>query len=153
LGKVAIEARPHDFQPPAPQHLLNLTLQGGHKLLGYDLAAKTEEGAPVNLILYWQPAGPTDIRYSVFVHLVNHDGDILAQDDREPADGQHPTTSWLAGETIADAHAFPFPVTGEKGPFGLEVGLYDPLTGRRVPFMDAEGNIIADHIVIPLNGE
>jgi hypothetical protein len=150
LGKVAIEARPHDFQPPAPQHPLNLTLQGGHRLLGYDLAAKTEEGAPVNLILYWQPAGPTDIRYSVFVHLVNHDGDILAQDDREPADGAHPTTSWLAGETIADAHAFPFPATREKGPFGLEVGLYDPLTGQRLPFVDDEGNIIADHIVIPL---
>ena len=154
LGKVAIQARPHDFQPPSPQHPLDLTLQGGHRLLGYDLVAKTEPGAPVNLILYWQPAGPTDIRYSVFVHLVNHDGDILAQDDREPADGEHPTTSWVAGETVADAHSFTFPDTTDAGPFGLEVGLYDPLTGRRIPFVDADGNIIADHIVLPLeNGQ
>ena len=151
LGAVAIEARAHDFRPPHPQHPLNLTLQGGHQLAGYDLVAGTEPGAPINLILYWRPAGPTDIRYSVFVHLIDQQGTILAQDDREPADGEHPTTSWLAGETIADAHAFPFPATAKEGPFGLEVGLYDPLTGRRVPFVDASGEIVADHIVIPMN--
>ena len=150
LGKVSIEARAHDFQIPSPQHPLDLTLQGGHKLLGYDLVAKPEPGAPINLVLYWQPAGPADIHYSVFVHLIDQQGTILAQDDREPGDGEHPTTSWLAGETIADAHAFPFPATTATGPFGLEVGLYAPLTGRRVPFVNAAGDIIADHIVIPL---
>ncbi len=150
LGRVTIEARPHDFQPPNPQHPLDLTLQGGHKLAGYDLIARAEPGAPINLILYWRPAGPTDIHYSVFVHLIDQDGDILAQDDREPADGDHPTTSWVAGETIADAHAFPFPNTAVEGPFGLEVGLYDPLTGRRLPFIDDAGNILADHVVFPL---
>ena len=150
LGKVAIEARPHDFQPPGPRHPLNLTLQGGHKLLGYDLAARTEPGAPVNLILYWRPDGPTDSHYSVFVHLIDHDGDILAQDDSEPADGEHPTTSWVAGETVTDAHTLIFPAAAGAGPFGLEVGLYDPLTGQRVPFVDDAGKIIADHIVLPL---
>ncbi len=150
LGEVAIQARAHDFQPPNPQHPLNLTLQGGHKLVGYDLIARTEPGAPVNLILYWQPAGATDIHYSVFVHLIDQEGAILAQDDREPADGEHPTTSWVAGETVADLHAFPFPNTQNPGPFGLSVGLYDPITGRRVPFVDGSGNIIADHIVLPL---
>ena len=152
LGKVVVKARPHNFQPPNPQHPLNLTLQGGHKLVGYDLVARTEPGAPVNLILYWQPAGPTDIHYAVFVHLIDQEGRILAQDDREPADGAHPTTSWVPGETIADAHTFPFPATETDGPFGLEVGLYDPLTGRRLPFVDASGEIIADHIVIALGG-
>ena len=150
LGRVTIEPRPHDYQPPHPQHPLDLTLQGGHKLVGYDLIARAEPGAPVNLILYWQPAGPTNIRYSVFVHLIDRDGNILAQDDREPADGQHPTTSWLPGETIADTHAIPFPQTDVSGPFGLAVGLYDPLTGRRVPFVNDAGEIIADHIVLPL---
>lgn len=154
LGTVTIAARPHDFTPPTPQHPLDLSLQGGHKLIGYDLVAKAEPGAPVNIILYWQPAGATDIRYSVFVHFIDHDGNILAQDDREPADGDHPTTSWVAGEIIVDAHAFPFPETADAGPFGLEVGLYDPLTGRRIPFVDAGGNIMADHIVLPLeNGQ
>jgi len=151
LGKVAVEARPHDVVPPHPQHPLNLTLQGGHKLAGYDLVARTEPGAPINLILYWRPAGSTDIHYSVFVHLIDQAGTILAQHDREPADGEHPTTSWVAGETIADVHAFPFPDTDAEGPFGLAVGLYDPLTGRRVPFVDDEGRVLADHIVIPLN--
>ena len=150
LGKVTIAPREHDFQPPAPQHPLQLTLQGGHRLVGYDLIGRAEPGSPINLILYWRPAGPTQTRYSVFVHLIDHDGRILAQDDGEPAEGRHPTTSWLAGETIADFHAFPFPQTDSPGPFGLEIGLYDPLTGARVPFVDEQGQILADHIVIPL---
>ncbi len=154
LGSVIIAARPHDFTPPSPRHPLDLTLQGGHKLVGYDLVARTEPGAPVNLILYWRPDGPTGSHYSVFVHLIDHDGDILAQDDGEPASGEHPTTSWVAGEIITDAHAFPFPAADAEGPFGLEVGLYDPLTGQRVPFVNADGKIIADHIVLPLeNGQ
>ena len=150
LGEVAIGSRPHDFQPPHPQHPLDLTLQGGHKLAGYDLNARAQPGAPIHLTLYWLPAGPTDSHYSVFIHLIEPDGTILAQDDQEPAAGEHPTTSWLAGETITDAHIFAFPDTASSGPFGLEVGLYDPRTGQRLPFVDNEGNIIADHIVIPL---
>ncbi len=150
LGRVTIAPRAHDFQPPRPQHPLDLTLLGGHRLVGYDLVAQTHPAAPVNLVLYWLPAGPTPTRYKVFVHLVDPEGHILAQDDREPGQGEHPTTSWLAGETITDPHTLSFPITDHPGPYGLEVGLYDPITGRRVPFVDETGRIVTDHITLPL---
>lgn len=150
LGEVLVIPRPHEFSPPAPQHPLALTLAGGQQLVGYDLIAGDDPGSPINLNLYWRPAGPTDIRYSTFVHLLDSGDNILDQSDREPAAGEHPTTSWLAGEYISDTHTLTVPPDGSPGPYHLALGLYDPVTGQRLPFIDDDGNIITDHIVLPL---
>jgi len=150
LGEVSVIARPHDFNPPAPLHPLALTLAGGQQLVGYDLIAGNSPGSPINLILYWRAAGPTDLRYSTFVHLLDSGDMILDQSDREPAAGDHPTTSWLAGEYITDAHTLTVPPDDPPGPYHLALGLYDPVTGQRLPFIDDQGNILTDHIVLPI---
>jgi hypothetical protein len=150
LGEVEIGTRHHDFNPPAPQHPLDLTLAGGHQLLGYDLVAGDSPGSPINLVLYWRAAGPTDIRYRAFVHLLAADDTILDQSDQDPAAGDHPTTSWLVGETIADAHTLTIPLDASTTPDHLALGLYDPVTGQRLPFIDEQGDILTDHIVLPI---
>lgn len=151
LVEIQTAERPHSFTPPHPQHPLALTLVGGHRLVGYDLVAGESAGSPINLILYWIPAGATKQRYSTFVHLLDGNDTIRAQSDSEPAQGAHPTTSWLAGEVIRDAHTLTLPSTLSKGPYRLEIGLYDPRTGERLPFVDARGEVSSDHIVLPLD--
>ncbi|NUQ39679.1 MAG: hypothetical protein HUU23_18205, partial [Caldilineales bacterium] len=150
LGRVQVLARDHDFTPPAPQHPLELTLAGGHRLAGYDLVAGNSPGSPINLTLHWQPAGPTDPRYSVFVHLLDERDAIRDQSDAQPADGAHPTTSWLAGESVTDSHTLALPRDLSAGPFRLALGLYNPITGERLPFIAADGAVIADHLVLLL---
>ncbi len=150
LGYLRSQSSEHDFTIPHPQVPLNLTLVGGHRLVGYDLVAGASEGSPVNLTLYWVAAGATDRRYSSFVHLLDAQDRLRGQTDAEPAHGAHPTTSWLAGEVIRDAHTLNLPVTDPAPPYYLTLGLYDPRTGERLPFVDAQGNIIADHITLPL---
>ena len=145
LARLPTEARDHIFTPASPQHALDLTLQGGHRLVGYDLEPGSGAGDTVTLTLYWQPAAATDTRYSTFVHLVGPDGAILAQSDKEPADGAHPTTSWVAGESIADTHTLALPPGAATGPFRLQFGLYDPSNDRRLPFVDPAGAVVADH--------
>ena len=149
-GERDVLDRAHDFTPPTPQHPLDLVLAGGHRLVGYDLVAGDSPGNPVNLTLYWRAAGPTDIRYSAFVHLLALDDTLLDQSDQEPAAGDHPTTSWLAGEYIVDAHALTIPPQAPPGPYHLALGLYDPATGQRLPFIDEQGAILTDHIVLPV---
>ena len=84
--------------------------------------------------LYWQAlAGDIPTGYTVFVHLLAGDGRILAQHDGVPAGGARPTNEWLAGETVSDAHELAWRETGYSGPARLAVGLYDPLTGARLP--------------------
>lgn len=150
LGRVQVQARPHDFVTPAPQYPLQVTLAGGHQLAGYDLAAGGSSGSPVNLTLYWRPGGATVSRYSVFVHLLDETDAIRDQSDAEPGDGVHPTTSWLAGERVIDSHTLALPADLSAGPFRLALGLYNPVTGERLPFIDDAGAVIADHLVLLL---
>ena len=150
LGKVVIAERPHSYQMPHPQHLLDLTLLGGHTLLGYDFSDPVQPGAPLTVTLYWRAAGPLSSRYRVFVHLLDDHDTILIQDDAEPDRGQHPTTSWLPGEYISDSHPLTLPDDRPVRGYSLEIGLYEPQTGQRLPFIDDRGVILSDHITVPL---
>ncbi len=151
LRFISVLPREHDFTHPQPAQPLDALWQGNHKLAGFSLDAGAQQDAAFHLTLFWQPAGPLDERYSVFIHLVDAQGKILAQDDAEPAAGAHPTTSWLAGETVLDAHSLARPQAA--GSLSLRVGLYEPETGRRLPLVDASGQIIGDFLSIPLSSE
>ena len=151
LGDVQVQARTHTFTPPQPAQRLDARWQGGHKLVGFSLDVGQQPDAAFQLTLFWQPAGPTEARYSVFVHVVDAQGELLAQDDAEPAAGAHPTSSWLADEFITDVHTLPLPDV--PGPLTLQVGLYDPATGHRLALIDDQGQIIGDFLSIPLHND
>lgn len=101
------------------------------------------------LTLYWRPDRPTAVDYTVFVHLLGQDGQILAQADGPPLAGHWPTSAWLAGRIVQDSRPLPLPA----GAFGrLAVGLYEPASGERLPAFDANGERLAnDAVVLPLN--
>lgn len=64
---------------------------------------------------------------SVFVHLFAADDTYLAGEDGLAVD---PTTL-RAGDRFVQIHRFALPADGPPGPYRLEVGVYDPLTGER----------------------
>ena len=111
------------------------------QLLGFSLPP-TDAATPklsyhsheiIPLALFWQTSAPLDISYTAFVHLVDAAGQPVLFADDEPDRGQRPTTSWSPGETIADLHSIHLPSTLPTGPYRIYVGLYDSLTGRRLP--------------------
>jgi hypothetical protein len=56
---------PSDMQP------VNYTYDGKMRLLGYQLHATTVHPAEtLPLTLYWQIVAPTNLNYSIFVHLL-----------------------------------------------------------------------------------
>ena len=68
--------------------------------------------------------------YTVFVHFIDRDGELMWTDDHAPPT---PTRQWKAGATIEyDRTMFvpKFPYVGETQ---VEVGLYSPSSGARVP--------------------
>lgn len=150
LGTVEVGVREHSFQPSTPSYPLAAIWQGGHRLLGYDLAGEIGPSQAITLTLHLQPAGPTAERYRVFVHLLGPDGAILAQHDGDPAGGALPTTAWLPGETILDPHPLHLPAALPPGPYRLIAGLYDPDTGQRLPLVEAGGAVTSDFIALPL---
>ncbi len=115
-----------------PQHPLDVTLDGGVRLLGYDLpATPAAPGEAVPLTLYWQ-TGPLGEDYQVFVHLVAADGALIGQGDGPPLNGDYPTSYWGAGERLADARSVAVDAAAAPGTAQLYVGLYSLRDGHRL---------------------
>jgi hypothetical protein len=127
LDYVWIGERP---APPLPEHAAEATFGGALRLLGYDLEAGSG-GEGLVLSLYWQALAPVERNYTVFVHLVDAAGEILAQGDGPPLAGGYPTSYWRPGEVVVDVHDVEF--DGSREGARLLVGLYTLDDGRRLP--------------------
>jgi hypothetical protein len=80
-------------------------------------------------------AVPED-NYLVFIHLVNtSSGEIAGQVDRIPLDGLRPTAGWREEEVLRDDIALPIADDLEPGEYAINVGMYNPDSGVRLPLV------------------
>ncbi|MEA3337042.1 MAG: DUF2723 domain-containing protein [Chloroflexota bacterium] len=84
----------------------------------------------------WQAAGPIGQDYKVFIHVLDSNGRIVAQQDVQPFDGQYPTSVWEQGELLTDSYEVPLFSELRPGPYRIVVGIYDALTLNRLPAYD-----------------
>jgi hypothetical protein len=109
------------------------------------------EPGVLDVTLRWSAAEYLDVDYAVFVHLVTPetDGAILAQGDSMPLDGRWPTSLWLPGVAVDDTHAVAIPQGVREGAHWLLVGLYDPVTGDRLPLAGDGDALPLGEVVLP----
>lgn len=91
-------------------------------LTGYTL---TTTETTVDVALFWQAAHPAQRPYTVFTHLVNANGDLVAQQDNWPLNGRWPPSCWQAGERLADPYSLTLPPDLPAGEYRLLVGWYE----------------------------
>jgi 4-amino-4-deoxy-L-arabinose transferase-like glycosyltransferase len=103
-------------------------------------------GDTLFLSLYWEADGPTDVPYTVFTHLVGPDGQLFGQWDNPPVSGTYPTTGWSPDENVVDQYQIPVKPDAPPGDYHLQVGLYDPATGARLPVLNEQDKPIDDHV-------
>jgi hypothetical protein len=150
LEWVEVAGREHVMQAPRPQVATEAVLARVGRLVGYDLdASRVAPGQQLPITLYWQATEATGDRLKVFVHLLDPQGNIVAQSDAEPGDGTYPTSSWLPGEYLADKHLLTVPEDARPGPASVVIGLYDPHTRQRVPWVDSAGQVAGDQLPLP----
>ena len=113
----------------APIHYSNLIFGEAIRMVGYDMVHTMEE---IHVTFDWRAVSSMDSDYTVFLHLLDEQGNVLAQTDAPPLDGSYPTSVWELGESIVDERTLPIPVAGSVG-VALEVGWYDTNTGKRLP--------------------
>ncbi|MGE5603509.1 MAG: hypothetical protein ACM30E_10680, partial [Nitrososphaerales archaeon] len=149
LGSLTIRGRPHRMDAaavvPGSATQFDATFGGVARLVAYDgLPTAPEPSGTATARLYWQALGSTQVAYTVFVHLVDEQTNaIIGYGDAEPGDGAYPTTGWLKGEYLADAHTVSFTPDSARGrPVRLEVGLYDPATGQRLTLPDGADSVV-----------
>jgi hypothetical protein len=137
------------FEPPPVQHPMTTSFGTQIALLGYDLAPpEPEPGSSLHLALYWQAQAEMEQDYTVFVHLLDAEGRLVAQHDGQPGGGDLLTSSWVRGEVIADEHPLGLDPNLPTGSYRLEVGLYLWPTMERLPVLDGTGQVQGDKAVL-----
>jgi hypothetical protein len=128
VGQVAVK---HDVPTrPAPAgHPAGVQFAGLIELLGYDAAQ--QEGM-LAVTLHWRCVEPPHADYTVFVHLLDAAGEIVAQRDGQPQGGTYPTSVWDVDEVVGDEHRLALPPDLPPGNYRLRVGLYTLETGARL---------------------
>jgi len=121
---------------------LDATLGEEIALLGYVLRDKDGgsrdrlEAAPgdaVRLTLYWKALTEVSDDYVVFVHVLDDRGWVRGQQDNQPQGGTYPTKAWSADTCVVDIYHVPVAADAPSGEYALEVGMYRPGDGERLP--------------------
>ena len=112
---------------------VGVSFGGEMRLLGYDLLdGAAQPGEALRLRLYWQSVIAMDRNWSIFVHVVDEAGIIVAQRDRYPGNGALATTLLAPGQTWADDYVIPIPDAAyAPSAAQIVVGLYDLADGAR----------------------
>ena len=118
-------------------------------LLGYETPTRSRVGKPLPVVLYWQGEGTTDRHYTVFVHLVNQQGELVAQADAAPQQNLYPTQFWESGEQIIDTHIIDTSAL-QTGEYTLFVGFYDTETGERIQAIEKGVELSGSAQTIPI---
>jgi 4-amino-4-deoxy-L-arabinose transferase-like glycosyltransferase len=135
LGDIAVAARDHRYEPTVPAYIQAARFGPSMELVGYDLAdTASVPGSLLAVTLHWHALHMPDENYHAFVHLLDAEGNALAQHDGPPGSGETmlPTLGWLPGEYIVDEHPLQLPPDLPGGEYRLGVGLYDPISWQRL---------------------
>ncbi len=121
-----------------------ITLEG--YALEYD--APLRAGDALTLTLYWRARSAMEVGYKVSNQIYDDRGNFAVQKDSAPLCDRRPTDRWRPGEAVVDRHTLPISADTPPGLYPLYTALYDPVTGARLPVLDAAGAPIDDKVRI-----
>ena len=125
----------------------------GVRLLGYsieDPQHPRRPGETVNVALRWRCERLIDKDYTVFVHLLDGQEKVRGQQDVAPGGGFVPTSRWQQGEELVDRYALPIDAQAPAGELRIEIGMYLPANGERLPVLDDAGQNQGNRILLPV---
>ncbi len=124
------------------KHLLDYNLGGAIELW---CTSVTENAAEYDIDLYWHITQPMDQDYTLFIHGLDRDNQILEQNDAVPLHGDYPTSFWLPGQTLVDSYTLPRDPNIQQ----IAVGLYHADEPRLVVTKSGQP-VPDDRILLPL---
>lgn len=112
-------------------------------------------GETAELLLVWRvtdparvgpivpPAFTTDV--VMFTQVLDEAGVPFAQRDSLEA----PSWDWQAGDLLAQIHPVTIPTETPSGSYQAIVGIYDRLSGDRLPVLSGDGEVVGDFTAVP----
>ena len=119
---------------------IDQSFEDGFTLGAFEVQPGTDA---LDVTLWWTPYAEPSGDYTVFVHLLDADGEIVTQRDSRPRDGRFNTAWWHAGDIIPDRRTIPLTVAERDRVEALRIGLYPtaggaPLTRLTAPPDEAD---------------
>jgi len=120
-----VEVKGPAIDGPAEQ-AIGTTLNASLTLVGYDLApSEPLPGEELQLSLYWRLEQDLSKDYHTYVHLLNDQGQAIAQSDHRPGQEYYPSSLWKPGETLLDVHVLSIPGETQAGAVTILAGAYE----------------------------
>ncbi len=151
IGEVQVSGPARVFTPPQVGTRVGAQFGSWAELYGADVGATTvSPGGSLKVTLHWLALEEMPKSYTVFVHLIDAENRIWAQQDSIPQGGARPTTGWLPGEYIADAYTLHLKPETPPGEYWIEVGLYDASDPSfpRLPVLGPDGQPTGDRVLL-----
>jgi len=104
----------------------------------------------LRVALRWTASEPSLADYAWFVHLLDADGAVVAQQDRAPLGGFAPAAGWTPGQRVTDRLFFPLPPGTDTAGWALRVGWVNPISGDRLPAAAPDGAPLPDGFALVL---
>ena len=108
-------------------------------------ASWEQEGAVLRIALTWESWEPLSRDVTVFAHLVNESGQLVAQADGYPLRGTSRPQLWLAGDRWQDVRVLALPQDLPPGNYTLKLGLYGVEDGQRLTALGMDRQPLADN--------
>lgn len=130
----------------APENSVQINFGSQLQLLGYDAPTEVTD-ATFAVTLHWQAVEPDGQNYTIFMHLLDAQGNLVTQADGPPQNGRYPTTILEPGEQLVDTHRFTLPQGLPSGEYQILMGVYHPETGLRLPAINTNNERFANDAV------
>ena len=127
---------------------------GPIRLIGYELAEKVARpGQTLPFHLYWQAAAPTEADYQVFNHLLDAEGNLVAQIDGPPLPDpllRRGTSGWDDSEEIlySREYVLTLPEDLAPGEYTIVTGFYRRDNGQRLLTPTGEDSLWVMQVVV-----
>jgi len=102
--------------------------------------AEATPGQPVRTAVKWSTNQPIEDSFSVFLHVRDGEGNIVAQADSIPGNGLLPMTAWEPDQTITDRFTIKLPPDIQPGTYEVVMGVYEPVSGLRLHVTQSPGD-------------
>jgi len=133
LGSLTVRDRERVFTMPDDGEEAGVEWQEGIHLARVAAPSSAQTGETIAVTLVWLADRPTAGNWKVFIHLAGAAETTVAQGDGYPQGGAALTTTWQAGEVIADTHLIELASDLPEGEYQLQIGFYLEETNDRLP--------------------
>jgi hypothetical protein len=128
----------------------HVTLGDGLRLAGFSASqGPLTPGNDLAINLFWRAVAEPASDLFAFTQLLDSAGQVAAAWEGPPL-AWHPTSAWQPNQWLRSQHVLRLPATLADGDYRLITGLFDPVTGRRLPVRREPGIFGAsrDHVAL-----